>query len=207
MRAIGPSLLWTVCRPSSKDSRNLLYSAHWGERVWLWRFLLLQNYSRIYVLGDDFTHHKGTSGKSIYGQKFDDENFIWKHTGPGILSLVNAGLNTNGFSYALPRLSGWMVSMCSSAGWKAVEPMERSGSRNGETSKNIPTADCDDSNTFDLFYHNHQAIPSLVPESTPHAHLLPTPSELYSHCSSLGSVFSLSPSKSSWIAIKFMTVK
>ncbi len=100
------------------------------------------------IQGGDFTNGNGTGGKSIYGGKFDDENFELKHTEAGLLSMANSGPNTNGSQFFItvaptPWLDGRHVVFGKvTSGMDVVEAMEEQGSRQGRTKTEVMMSDC-----------------------------------------------------------------
>ncbi|MBL8755633.1 MAG: peptidylprolyl isomerase [Planctomycetes bacterium] len=100
--------------------------------------------------GGDFTRGNGTGGESIYGEKFKDENFQHKHTTPGLLSMANAGPNTNGSQFFITTaVTSWLDGkhvvfgkVADDAGLKVLKAMEAVGTRDGTPKQDVVIVDC-----------------------------------------------------------------
>lgn len=100
------------------------------------------------IQSGDTTAGDGTGGESIYGERFDDEPFVVKHSSPFLLSMANAGPNTNGSQFfittaAAPHLNGKHVVFGRVlAGAEVVKMIEACGSPDGKPESDVRIVDC-----------------------------------------------------------------
>ncbi len=98
--------------------------------------------------GGDFTRGNGTGGRSIYGEKFADENFMLTHDEPFLLSMANAGPNTNGSQFFIttipcPWLDGKHVVFGKvTEGQDVVKAVEAIGTRSGTPTQVVVISAC-----------------------------------------------------------------
>ncbi len=100
------------------------------------------------IQGGDFTRQDGTGGRSIYGERFPDENFKVQFQGPGELAMANAGPNTNGSQFFITTIEcHWLTGKHVVfgkvvEGMDVVKKMESCGSKSGKTKSAVAIANC-----------------------------------------------------------------
>ena len=98
--------------------------------------------------GGDTTRGNGTGGESIYGERFADENFKLRHDRPGLLSMANAGPNTNGSQFFITTVvTSWLDGKHTVfgrvvKGMEVVKEVEKLGSGSGQPKEKVQIVDC-----------------------------------------------------------------
>ncbi|KAH0785357.1 peptidyl-prolyl cis-trans isomerase [Histomonas meleagridis] len=100
------------------------------------------------IQSGDFISNDGSQNESIYGPRFEDENFAIKHDQPGIVSMANNGRNTNGSQFFITLVKAqWLDNHYVAfgkvvEGMDVVEAIQAAGSSNGVPKQNIVISDC-----------------------------------------------------------------
>ena len=122
--------------------------------------------------GGDITRGNGTGGESIYGGKFEDENFIHKHLGPGTLSMANSGPDTNGSQFFMcfdktKWLDGKHVvfGKVRNKSLDLLKEMEQFGTKTGETKTAMVIEDCGELSENKSYISNNNPENKLLNKS------------------------------------------